>query len=154
AKLWALLPGVYRQADSPELDGIGPSRALFDRVAVTLGEVRRGIEQLWADQSIETSADWVVPYLAALLDTNLVPAMDARGQRLDVANTIYYRRRKGTVALLEQLAADVTGWECHIVEFFRRLGRNRHLLDPAIGRPADDPDPAASRRLQHISGLV
>ena len=37
-----------------------------------------------------------MPYIAALLATNLVPRMDDRGQRLDVANTIYYRRRKGT----------------------------------------------------------
>ncbi|GHJ47486.1 hypothetical protein Cs7R123_48280 [Catellatospora sp. TT07R-123] len=154
AKLWALLPAVYRQADSDVLDGTGPLRTLLDRVAVQLGDVRRGIDRLWEDQSVETGADWVVPYLAALLDTNLVPSMDARGRRLDVANTIYYRRRKGTVALLEQLAADVTGWESHVVEFFRRLGRNRHLLDPALGRPADEPDRAAARRLQRVSGLV
>ena len=106
--------------------------------------VRRSIDRLWEDQSIETCSDWVIPYIAALLDTNLVPSMDARGQRLDVANTIYYRRRKGTVALLEQLASDVTGWEAHVVEFFRLLGRRRHLLDPPIGYPAGDPDPAGS----------
>ena len=85
-----------------------------------------------------------IPYLADLLATNLVPSMDARGQRLDVANTIYYRRRKGTVALLEQLAHDVTGYETRVIEFFRRLGRNRHDLDPAIGCPAEQPDPAAA----------
>ena len=75
--------------------------------------------------------------------------MDARGQRLDVANTIYYRRRKGTVALLEQLAADVTGYDARVIEFFRRLGRTRHGLDPPIGYPAGSADPAAARRLQH-----
>ena len=73
--------------------------------------VRRSIDRLWEDQSVETCDSWVIPYIADLLATNLVPSMDARGQRLDVANTIYYRRRKGTVALLEQLAADVTGYE-------------------------------------------
>ena len=80
--------------------------------------------------------------------------MDARGQRLDVANTIYYRRRKGTVALLEQLAADVTGYEARVIEFFRRLGRTRHGLDPEIGYPADSADPAAARRLQHSENLT
>ena len=110
--------------------------------------MRRSIDRLWEDQSIETCDDWVIPYLADLLATNLVPSMDARGQRLDVANTIYYRRRKGTVALLEQLAADVTGWDARVIEFFRRLARTRHGLDPAIGCPADSADPAAARRLQ------
>jgi hypothetical protein len=154
AKLWSLLPAVYRAMDTAVLDGTGPLQALLERVAGQVGELRRSIDRLWEDQSVETASDWVIPYLASLLDTDLVPSMDARGQRLDVANTIYYRRRKGTVALLEQLAADVTGWECRIVEFFRTLSRSRHLLDPAIGRPADDPDPPGARALQRAAGLV
>lgn len=154
AKIWALVPAVYRAQDTATLDGTGPLQALLDRVAGQAAVVRRSIDRLWEDQSIETCSDWVIPYIAALLDTNLVPSMDTRGQRLDVANTIYYRRRKGTVALLEQLASDVTGWEAHVVEFFRLLGRRRHLLDPPIGYPADDPDPAGSRLLQRTAGLV
>ena len=154
AKIWALVPAVYRAADAATLDGTGPLQALLERVAGQAAVVRRSIDRLWEDQSIETCSDWVIPYIAALLDTNLVPSMDARGQRLDVANTIYYRRRKGTVALLEQLASDVTGWEAHVVEFFRLLGRRRHLLDPPIGYPAGDPDPAGSLLLQRTSGLT
>lgn len=154
AKIWALVPGYYRAQDASVLDGSGPLQVLLDRVAGQAAEVRRSIDRLWEDQSIETCSDWVIPYIAALLDTNLVPAMDARGRRLDVANTIYYRRRKGTVALLEQLASDVTGWESHVVEFFRLLSRRRHLLDPPIGRPADTADPTDARLLQHTSGLV
>src|SRR6185503_10946385 len=101
------------------LDEPGPLRELLDRVADQVAIVRRSLDRLWEDQSIESCDSWVIPYLAMLVDTNLVPAMDARGQRLDVANTINYRRRKGTLALVEQLAADVTGWECRAVELFR-----------------------------------
>jgi hypothetical protein len=158
AKLWALLPALYRAEDTGQdsagFDVPGPLRGLLNRIAVQAGEARRVLDRLWEDQSIETCDDWVIPYLAALLDTNLVPSMDARGQRLDVANTVYYRRRKGTVGLLEQLAADVTGWECRVVEFFRRLGRTRHLLDPEIGRPADRADPPGARRLQRAAQLT
>jgi hypothetical protein len=71
-----------------------------------------------------------------------------------VANTIYYRRRKGTVAILEQIAGDVTGWDARVVEFFRRLGRTRHGLDPEIGLPSATSDPLGNRRLQLASGLV
>jgi len=154
AKIWALVPGYYKAMDASVLDGTGPLQALLTRVAGQAAEVRRSIDRLWEDQSIETCSDWVIPYIAALVDTNLVPSMDARGRRLDVANTIYYRRRKGTVALLEQLASDVTGWEAHVVEFFRLLSRRRHLLDPPLGRPADTPDPADARLLQRTSGLT
>src|SRR3984957_12161800 len=141
-KLWALIPEVYRTADSVTVDGEGPLQELCQRLAVQLAVVRRSLDRLWEDQSIESCEDWLIPYIAALLDTNLVPAMDARGQRLDVANTISYRRRKGTLGLIEELAADVTGWECRAVEFFRRLPRRRHGFDPAIRHPAGPPHPA------------
>ena len=95
--------------------------------------MRRSIDRLWADQFIETSDDWVIPYIGDLLDTNLINGLDARGRRLDVAKTIHYRRRKGTVAVLEEIARDVTGWETHIIEAFRRLSRTRHNLDPPVG---------------------
>ncbi|MGO9152923.1 hypothetical protein [Mycobacterium sp.] len=156
-KLWSLVPAAYRAADSETLDGDGPLRELLNRIGASMAVVRRSIDRLWEDQSIETCDSWVIPYIAQLLATNLVPAMDERGQRLDVANTIYYRRRKGTVALLEQLAHDVTGYETRVIEFFRRLARNRHNLDPAIGRPASGPDPTAAltlQRLEQLTGLL
>lgn len=154
AKLWSLVPAVYRAADSETVDGNGPLRELLNRLGVSVADVRRSIDRLWEDQSIETCDTWVIPYIAELLATNLVPSMDARGQRLDVANTIYYRRRKGTVALLEQLAHDVTGYEARVIEFFRVLGRNRHGLDPEIGRPASAPDPQAALQLQRAERLA
>ena len=129
-KLWRLLPEVYRADDTDELDpqrldAKGPLRELVERIGVQAAIVRRSIDRLWEDQSIEACDSWVIPYIAELLATNLVPSMDGRGQRLDVAHTIYYRRRKGTVALLEQLAHDVTGYEPRVIEFFRRLARRR-----------------------------
>jgi hypothetical protein len=154
AKLWPLLPEVYRNDDSAVLDAPGPLQELLSRIAVQVATVRRSLDRLWDDQSIESCDDWVIPYIAALVDTNLVPAMDARGQRLDVANTINYRRRKGTLGLIEELTANVTGWESRAVEFFRALGRYRHGLDPAIGWPADSSDPAGARTLQHAERLV
>ena len=132
-RLWQLIPGVYRARDSDDPAVRGPLQELVNRVGAQVAVVRRSIDRLWADQSIETSDDWVIPYIGDLLDTNLVNGLDARGQRLDVAKTIHYRRRKGTVAVLEEIARDVTGWDAHIVEGFRRLSRTRHNLDPAVG---------------------
>jgi hypothetical protein len=108
-KLWALLPAIYRAEDPTSADGRGPLREIVNRIGAQGAVLRRSIDRLWEDQSIETCDDWVIAYLAELLATNLVASLDARGQRIDVAKTIYYRRRKGTVALLEELAADITG---------------------------------------------
>jgi hypothetical protein len=132
-RLWQLLPGVYRARDSDDPAVTGPLQELVVRIGAQVAVVRRSIDRLWADQSIETSDDWVIPYIGDLLDTNLVNGLDPRGQRLDVAKTIHYRRRKGTLAVLEEIARDVTGWDAHLVEAFRRLSRTRHSLDPPVG---------------------
>src|SRR5213592_1125137 len=105
-KLWQLLPSIYRTEDTDELDRHGPLRELVERIGAQAAIVRRSLDRMWEDQSIETCDDWVISYIADLLATNLVASLDARGQRLDVAKTIYYRRRKGTVAILEEIAAD------------------------------------------------
>src|SRR5271165_1404730 len=135
-KLWNLLPAIYRTEDTDVFDRNGPLRELVNRIGAQAAILRRSIDRLWEDQSIETCDDWVIPYIADLLATRLVASLDARGQRIDVAKTIYYRRRKGTLAVLEEIAANITGWDARVVEFFRRLGRMRHNLDPAIETPA------------------
>src|SRR6476646_2241577 len=90
AKLWSLIPGVYRALDSDNQDA-GPLREMVNRIAAQAAIVRRSIDRMWEDQSIESCDDWVIPYIGDLLATNLVSSLDARGQRIDVARTIYYR---------------------------------------------------------------
>jgi hypothetical protein len=153
-KLWNLLPEIYRTLDSNTFGRKGPLRELVDRVGAQAAILRRSIDRLWEDQSIETCDDWVIPYIGDLLATNLVASLDGRGQRLDVAKTIYYRRRKGTLAILEEIASDITGWDARALEFFRRMGRTRHSLDPKIGIPADTTDPAGARDFRLAEGLM
>jgi hypothetical protein len=145
AKLWGLLPAIYRAEDSEDVDRKGPLEELVDRIGAQTAIVRRSIDRLWEDQSIETCDDWIIDYLGDLLAANLVAGLDARGRRLEVHNTISYRRRKGTVGLLEELATDITGWDVRVVEMFRRLGRTRHGLDPALGERRD---------VQRAQGLI
>src|SRR2546421_2412345 len=153
-KLWNLLPAIYRALDTDAFDKNGPLREMVNRIGAQAAILRRSMDRMWEDQSIETCDDWVIPYIGDLLATNLVASLDARGQRLDVARTIYYRRRKGTVGVLEEIAGDVTGWNARVAEFFRRLARTRHGLDPAIGLPSATSDPAGARALQLAEGLV
>jgi hypothetical protein len=153
-KLWKLLPAIYRTLDTDSFTTPGPLREMVNRIGAQAAVLRRSIDRLWEDQSIETCDDWVIAYIADLLATNLVASLDARGQRLDVAKTIYYRRRKGTLAVLEEIAADITGWDAHAVEFFRRLGRTRHNFDPPLTRAADTTDPAGTLALELEEGLL
>jgi len=118
ADLYDLLPSIHRIRDA---EGEGALAAL---VAVLAGEadvVDRDIERLYDDWFIETCQPWVVPYIADLLGVRGLYAVapGTASQRAYVANTIGYRRRKGTLAVLEQLAFDVTGWRAKAVEFFQ-----------------------------------
>lgn len=132
-RLWQLLPRHYRSADplsSPE--GRGPLRELVDRIGAAIADQRRSIDALGRLASVETADDWAIAYLADLVSTRLVSSMDARAQRLDVARTIAYRRRAGTLALIELLGLDVTGHDVKATEYFRRLLRSRHRYDPGF----------------------
>ena len=154
-KLWQLLPAVYRTLDVGETAGTaGPLRELVNRIGVLVARARRSIDRLWDNQSIETCDDWVIPYIGDLLATRMVSCLDARAQRLDVAKTIYYRRRSGTVGLLEELGTDIAGHDVRVVEFFRRLGRTRHQFDPPIGPIPAPFDPAAPPIPPVVEGLA
>lgn len=128
-KLWEMIPAIYRHEDGL-VDNPGVLRALVEVMAQQAARLRRSHDRLWEDQFIELCSDWVVPYIGDLVGTRLVSALNTRARRVDVAKTIYYRRRKGTPAVLEELVSDIAGWEGKLVEGFRRLARARHGLDP------------------------
>jgi hypothetical protein len=73
---------------------------------------------------------------------------------LDVANTIHWRRRKGTVTTVDAVARDITGWGVHTVEAFRCLARTRHNLDPPIGTKTMAPRVRADGGLPEDEGLI
>jgi len=127
-KVWELLPPVYRDEDGRG-DRPGSLRALVEILSDQAAVLRRSTDRLWDDQFVDLADDWAVPYLADLVATRLISALNTRGRRVDVAKTIYYRRRKGTPAVLEELIGDIAGWDGSVVEEFLRLGRARHGLD-------------------------
>ena len=135
-RLYALLPAIYRMRDAEQ--GY-PLKALLRVIAEQVNLLDDDIEQLYENWFIETAADWAVPYLgelvgyrpvvAAALPTD-APTLDSARwlvPRREIANLIRYRRRKGTLAVLEELSRDVAGWPARAVEFFKLLGRAQHL---------------------------
>ena len=146
--LYDLMPMVYREQDAAAGE---PLKALLDIIQKQAEILHTDIRQLWDDFFIETCRSWVIPYIGDLVGNNLLhdtsritpspnteelfpdltgpdflPDMAVR-IRADVAKTIYYRRRKGALPMLEELARDVTGWAAHAVEFFRLLGWTQNL---------------------------
>jgi hypothetical protein len=57
-KLWGLLPAVYRAEDTDAFDQNGPLRELVNRIGAQAAILRRSIDRMWEDQSIETCDDW------------------------------------------------------------------------------------------------
>jgi hypothetical protein len=158
-RLWQLIPAVYRTMDAGPAPGApGPLQELVNRIGAQAAVVRRSIDRLSENQSIETCDDWVIPYIGDLVATRLVSCLDAAAQRIDVAKTIYYRRRAGTVGLLEELAADIASRDARVVEFFRRMGRTRHSFDPplsySIESAIDGPIGFTGRKLEIAEGLI
>jgi hypothetical protein len=150
-RLYALLPAVYRSRDA---DQGYPLQALLRVIAEQVSLVEDDIAQLYENWFIETCEDWVVPYIGDLVGYRVVheagepsdvtAPRDRQREKIliprrDVANTIRYRRRKGTLALLELLAKDAAGWPARAVEFYTLLGWTQHLnhLRGTRGRTAD-----------------
>src|SRR4051794_19034613 len=125
-RLYDLLPAVYRVRDAQQGE---PLRALLGVVARELGALEQDLEQLYDDQFIETCADWVAPYIGGLIGYRPLHGVAPRiaSPRAEVANTIAFRRRKGTALMLEELAHDVTDWPARAVEFFGQLATTQYM---------------------------
>lgn len=179
-RLYELLPAIHRLRDAERAaqqapPGDGPLAALLAAFAGELAILEDDLAQLYDDQFVETAAPWVLPYLGDLLGIRGLPDTTRLRPRAEVANTIGHRRRKGTAAVLEQLARDITGWPARAVEFFqllattqymnhvrlenqsflsvRRTGRPQ-LLDEPPARLRDEPELAhlGMTRLEHLGG--
>lgn len=172
-RLYELLPAVYRERDA-ELGE--PLHALLGLVQEQADLVEADIRQLWDNFFIETCESWVIPYLGDLVGTvalfdasrikqpdtarqlfpdltgpRLIPDISLRA-RADVAKTIYFRRRKGTLPMLEELARDVTGWGAHAVEFFELLGWTQCVRNHLRMHSLHAPDLRRVETLDRLNG--
>jgi hypothetical protein len=166
-RLYNLLPAIYRIRDADRNQAL---RALLAVIESELQAIEDDITGLYRDWFIETCADWVIPYIGQMLGVRTlhhVESVSSYSLRAYVANTLAYRRRKGTPAVLEQIARDITGWRARVVEFFQLLSTTQHLNHVRLDYPAlldlKDSDPlellegpfqraAHTADIRHISG--
>lgn len=136
-RLYELLPVVYRQRD---LERGSPLRDLLRVIAEQVNLIDDDIAGMYEDWFIETCQDWVVPYIADLIGYKAVHAgvFEGSGEegrlrssallpRRQVANYIRDLRRRGTLALLENLAVESAGFPSRAVEFYQLLARTQSL---------------------------
>ena len=150
-RLYDLLPAIHRIRDVEQGE---PLKALLRVISEQVNLVEEDIARLYDNWFIETCEDWVVPYIADLVGYRQIHEAGEPGDirseqglarnkilipRREVGNTIRYRRRKGTLALLELLANDVAGWPARAVEFYKLLGWTQALnhLHLERGRTVD-----------------
>jgi hypothetical protein len=160
-RLYNLLPAIYRMRDTAQGE---PLRAVLSVISEQVDLVEADIARLYDNWFIETCDDWVVPYIGDLI--GYTPVLEAgqtaatasregdlKGRilfpRAEVAATLDYRARKGTLALLGALADGVAGWPALAVEFYQRLMWTQHVdhLRLGRGRTVDLRDGAALDRL-------
>jgi hypothetical protein len=179
-KLFQLLPAYLRSLDGPDRrndsDPPGPLQALLRVIEEAADAVDADIEQLLHDAFIETCEPWVVPYIGDLVGTtplfdesrvrdaetaaevfadltgpSFLPTIGL-GARADVAKTIHYRRRKGTLPMLEELARDVTGWPAHAVAFFGQLAWTQWVRNHVRPHVVATPDLRRVEPLDRLGG--
>ncbi len=127
-RLYSLLPAAHRVEDARHG---WPLRALIEVLAEQVAVIEEDVDQSYDDLFIETCAEWVVPYIGDLIGVRGLLEVPVEGtafsRRAEVANTIRLRRRKGTLAALEEIANNVTGWEARAVEFFQLIATTQYL---------------------------
>jgi hypothetical protein len=127
-QLYDLIPALYRLRDSAQDEQL---RALLAVIESEFRVLEADMQSLYENWFIETSEDWVVPYLGDLLavrDLNAAsPRRFGQERRAYVANTLFYRQRKGTTPVLEQLARDITGWGARAVESLPFVAASQNL---------------------------
>jgi hypothetical protein len=145
-RFWRLLPQFHRRRD---IETAGPLRALLEAFAEQAALLDADIARQYDNWFLETCEDWVVPYIGDVIGYH--PVHGASGSdigspesaealarhmapRREVANTVRYRRRKGTLGLLEQLCLDVAGWPALAVESRHRVLATPHMRLTGAGQ--------------------
>ncbi len=141
-RFYDLLPAIYQLRDK-ELGG--PLQQLLSVTELELESLESDIGQLYNDMFIETCQGPLIDYFADLVAVHLPPltpsqtdpnsdATDWVSRRHQVVDAIAARAAKGTLAALERVAADATGWPVRALEQGVYASVNQSMRHPTPGR--------------------
>lgn len=131
--LYNILPAVYRERDQNRdlqkyLNGTG---LLLDQIQSTL---LQRYADIFPDSDTAfgiNSQTWLLPYMAALLDVRLV-SPTVEGQREEIANAIAWRKAKGTLEVVDQVAEAIGGMEVVVHEGWKRAATTARVGMPML----------------------
>lgn len=134
ARLFALLPAHVRDRDAREGRALEALHLVLGRGSAEIdAELDRFLDALF----VETAPEAALHAFAALVGAPpMAPLPASEAPRAFIANLLRYRRGKGTARVLAELAADVTQEGAVAVEYYQRVARLAHLIDPRPDRPA------------------
>lgn len=150
-RLLALLPDIFRVRDAEQAVRIaaaqgfpapdplsdtaeGPLVTLLAALGQQLDLLEAEVDWLYEDQFIETCADWMVPYLGALVGARILEVGDAESARQQVADTIRNRRAKGTTWALANRTRNIMVAPAEAIEYGAHVVQSYHLDFPGDGR--------------------
>lgn len=141
-KLARLVPQIYLSRDAAIADR--PLLRLLDVLAGPLADLEAAAATALDDHFVERARGSVLRLLAELVGARLL-GTDERTNRGVVAATVRWRRRKGTMATLEEVLRTTTGWATEVDEASRSLLATQDLDDqlPFRGATTDLGDPIA-----------
>lgn len=131
--LWRYLPELYRNRDDGDL------RNYLDSFGLLLDQIRHTLDQQLLDIFPETCQEWLLPYIAQLLDVKLV-SPETQGRRYEVANAVSWRKRKGTLTVVEEIAEKVGDSSYERMEIEVQEGWRRTAVTARIGVPLLSPN--------------
>jgi len=131
-QLYALLPELYRTKDTDD-----QLAAYLDAFGIQLDQLRNTLDQRLADcfpdnapyDGERSCQSWLIPYFAKLIDARLY-APDAEGQREEVSKGVGWRKSKGTIACIEEIAEAVWRMDIEVQEGWKRVA-----VTPRINMP-------------------
>ena len=131
--LYKILPTLYRDRDKQQ-----DLKKYLNASGLLLDQIHQTLLQRYADIFPDSdkaydinSQKWLLPYLASLLDVHVTSPLE-KGQRLEIANAISWRKAKGTVQVVEQLAESIGDMEVVVHEAWKRVATTARLGLPLL----------------------
>ena len=120
--LYKILPAIYRDRDDSQdlLKYLRASGLLLDQFHQTL---LQRYADIFPDSDSAFDIDsqtWLLPYIADLFDVRLI-SPHPEGQREEIANAISWRKAKGTIDVVEQIAEAIGRLEVVVHEGWKRV---------------------------------
>jgi hypothetical protein len=130
--LYRILPSIYRERDENR-----DLHKYFEGCGRLLDQLHRTLLQRYADIFPEAepgqlaSQSWLLPYIAALLDVRMASPLEA-GRRAEIAHAIAWRKAKGTLRVVDEVAEAVGGLEVVVREGWKRVATNARVGLPLL----------------------